>query len=100
MYLAPRSLVAPGKEDAGGGLITAGNRSSVGLWVITPFELADRKNVRILVNRGWIPRADLNPEQQAKGRVKGDIDLIGVVRKTEKVCHSSSHKTFNNFWFL
>lgn len=85
LYLSPRSLVAPGTENAGGGLITAGNRSSVGLWVVTPFVLHNDSNDRILVNRGWISRAQLDACKRGHGRVGGEIELIGVVRRTEKV---------------
>ena len=84
LFLSPRSLVDPTRENSGGGLITAGNRSSVGLWVVTPFQLSDRKE-RILVNRGWISRSQLQAYKKGQGRVNGEIELVGVVRRTEKV---------------
>ncbi|KAI1285078.1 Surfeit locus protein 1 [Halotydeus destructor] len=57
LYLSPRSLVEPGRENAGGGLISAGNRSTVGLWI---------------------------DKDSNKGQVDGEVELVGVLRKTEK----------------
>jgi surfeit locus 1 family protein len=84
LFLGPRSLVTPGKDDySSGGLITAGRRNSIGLWVISPFQIDDEKSSRILVNRGWIPREKKDPQTRSQGQVQGMVDLIGIVRLTE-----------------
>ena len=84
MFLAPRSLVIKGTADHGGGLISAGNRAAIGSWVVTPFELSDRKGVRILINRGWIPREKLNPKNRPEGQVSEEMEIIGILRNSEK----------------
>lgn len=85
LFLGPRSLVTPGKDDyaSGGGLISAGKSNTIGLWLITPLEIDDGKHTRILVNRGWIPREKKDPRTRLEGQVMGKVDVIGVVRKTE-----------------
>ncbi|KAI1285079.1 Surfeit locus protein 1 [Halotydeus destructor] len=54
-----------------------------GAWVITPFKLSDR-NEWILVNRGWVPTNQLNPDKRLDGQVEGEQSIIGHVRKSER----------------
>jgi len=55
-------------NDSGGGLF--GNPDSVGYQVVTPFILDGRENGEaILVNRGWIPKRNLNPATRPQGQV-------------------------------
>lgn len=86
MYLSPRSLVVKGQDPGQGqGLISAGNRSTIGLWVISPFELSGRNGDRILINRGWVPREAADPKKRQNGQISDEVEIVGVVRKTEKV---------------
>jgi surfeit locus 1 family protein len=55
-------------NDSGGGLF--GNPDSVGYQVVTPFILDGREDGEaILVNRGWIPKRNLNPATRPQGQV-------------------------------
>lgn len=38
----------------------------------------------ILINRGWIPRKNLNPETRKSGQVTHEVEITGVVRKGEQ----------------
>uniref|UniRef100_A0A147BHD8 SURF1-like protein n=1 Tax=Ixodes ricinus TaxID=34613 RepID=A0A147BHD8_IXORI len=82
VYVSPRSLIQPGDgEKQSGGLLSSA--SQTGALVITPFKLADR-DVSILVNRGWVPRAKTAPESRAQGQIEGEVQLTGIVRRPEK----------------
>ena len=83
IFLGPRSLVSDKDDFSGSGLISHGKQTTIGLWVITPFEINDGKKTRILVNRGWIPRNKMDPRTRLEGQVSGLINLVGVVRHTE-----------------
>ncbi|XP_040179942.1 surfeit locus protein 1 [Rana temporaria] len=81
LYIQPRTLMDPAKEAREAGQITSNTES--GAHVITPFYCTDL-GVTILVNRGFIPRKKINPETRIKGQVEGEVDLIGIVRHSEK----------------
>lgn len=82
LYVSPRSLIQPGDgEQQSGGLLSSA--SQTGSLVVTPFKLSDR-DVSILVNRGWVPRAKTSPESRTQGQVEGEIELTGIVRRPEK----------------
>ena len=56
--------------------------------------LSDKKQFRILINVGWVPREtmdkvnrsirDRKPNENSNSAQ--EIELVGVIRKTEKVC--------------
>lgn len=75
-----RSLLAGGQEPASGGLF--GDSSASGWHVVTPFRLSDR-DLTILVNRGWVPKRLQDPAARLVGQVQGEVELVGVVRKSE-----------------
>ncbi|XP_072286803.1 surfeit locus protein 1 [Pyxicephalus adspersus] len=81
LYLLPRTLMDPDKEAREVGQITSSTES--GAHVITPFYCTDL-GVTILVNRGFVPRKKINPETRMKGQVEGEVDLVGLVRTSEK----------------
>lgn len=37
----------------------------------------------ILVNRGWVPRKNVDPKSRQAGQVSGTVELVGVVRRPE-----------------
>lgn len=81
MYIVQRSLIPQDGEEPRGTIMSDPTR--VGANVITPFFLMDR-NASILVNRGWVPRRKMNPASRKEGQIEGEIQFVGVVRKTEK----------------
>jgi surfeit locus 1 family protein len=81
IIMGPRSLIKPDDVTAqGGGVFTQQNSS--GYLIITPFKLEGRDDV-ILVNRGWVSRKNLKPENRQQGQIKGIVELQGVVRNHE-----------------
>lgn len=92
MFLGPRGLIKPNGAETGGGLISQKNSSS-GYLIVTPFKLDDREET-ILVNRGWVSRAQLKPDTRPQGQVKGLVKLMGVVRLPEpRPQFSPSHQS-------
>ena len=63
-----RSIISNEKYEAGGGLF--GNPDAVGYQVVTPFVLDGSEGEAILINRGWIPRRNLNPATRPQGQVQ------------------------------
>lgn len=91
MYISPRSLLRPEQSDhKSGSVFSLPSNETFGVWVITPFELKDR-NMRILVNRGWVPRYKINPKTRPKGQIEDEIELTGVIRNPEKVGFAGTH---------
>ena len=41
------------------------------------------KGQEILVNRGWVAQSKLRPETRPQGQVEGEVNISGIVRKTE-----------------
>ncbi|XP_072176734.1 surfeit locus protein 1-like [Diadema setosum] len=78
MYVLPRSRL-----DIEGSNQSPMATGDSGVHVITPFHCTDL-GVDILVNRGWVPRKKMKPETRLQGQIPGEIDLVGVVRLTEK----------------
>ncbi|MDC0074497.1 SURF1 family protein [Alphaproteobacteria bacterium] len=60
LYLAARSL-----------------RGNVGFHVLTPFNILET-NKYILVNRGWVPREKINPNERKIGQIYGEVSIIGI----------------------
>jgi len=81
VYIGPRSLLKDGNASGGGSLF--GNSDGIGFHVITPFKL-ENSDKKILVNRGWVPRNKISSTSRGEILENDTIDLIGVVRKTEK----------------
>jgi hypothetical protein len=61
-----------------------GSTGKVGYFVVTPIELSDRGDQRILVNRGWVSKERLNPRTRSEGQVEGEVQFVGIVRKNEQ----------------
>lgn len=70
ILLSPRHDIT-GQSTLPGGLI------------ITPFEVADRNGLTILVNRGYVPYTDYSPTKRQEGQVEGQVELVGLLRKDE-----------------
>lgn len=85
LYILPRSPVDPEREAREAGRLSSSGES--GANVITPFYCTDL-GIKILVNRGYVPKNKIRPETRTKGQVTEELDLVGVLRLTEK------HKPF------
>lgn len=95
LYMHPRSCIEEGDQPASG----FGVKPKSGAWIITPFQLSDT-NKRILVNRGWVPREKFNPKYRHEGQVEGEVELSGIVRKSEKRPQFGAHNNeHQNQWF-
>ncbi|RUS81894.1 hypothetical protein EGW08_010364 [Elysia chlorotica] len=57
--------------------------TTVGVHVVTPFKLSDRDET-ILVNRGHVPFTARPPQLRKEGQVDGEVELIGIVRLSDK----------------
>ena len=80
-YLAARSL-----------------KDNVGMHVITPVRTDDGRIV--LFDRGWIPSAKKDPAARAASRIDGHVDLVGIVRRTQKKPYfAPDNDPAKDFWF-
>jgi surfeit locus 1 family protein len=79
-----RRVTARGHWEPKHQLLVPGRRlgDATGLWVVTPFRLADGSAVAVV--RGWIP-AGASPPSDAPALPTGDVDLAGVLRPSEPV---------------
>jgi cytochrome oxidase assembly protein ShyY1 len=79
-----RRVTAHGRWDASHQVMVPGRRlgDTTGLWVLTPFRLADGSAVAVV--RGWIPDAG-TATSAATALPTGDVDLAGVLRPSEPV---------------
>ena len=70
----------------------------VGYQVITPFERTD--GAAVLVNRGWIPLDNKEPETRQAGQVEGTLRLEGTVVPPGKTgWFTPDNEPENNLWF-
>ncbi|KAI6653709.1 Surfeit locus protein 1-like [Oopsacas minuta] len=69
-----------------------------GIQVITPFYCNELK-ARILVNRGWIPKQQKNPNTRQEGQLQGEVTLVGMVRDSSKsFVYSGKNRPEINEW--
>ncbi|XP_078082291.1 surfeit locus protein 1 [Mustelus asterias] len=80
LYIMPRSRVDANKEKQEAGRLISSTET--GANVVTPFNCSDL-GVRILVNRGFVPRTRVKPETRSRGQITEEVELVGVVRLTE-----------------
>lgn len=80
MYITPRSCVISGGKESRTSFLSPGKSGS---FVVTPFILSDR-DLTILVNRGWVPKKKTFPATREEGQIKGELEIEGVIRNTEK----------------
>uniref|UniRef100_A0A3B5KMS2 SURF1-like protein n=1 Tax=Xiphophorus couchianus TaxID=32473 RepID=A0A3B5KMS2_9TELE len=80
LYIMPRSPVNPEKEAREAGSLSSSGE--IGANVITPFHCSDL-GIKILVNRGYVPKQKIRPETRMKGQVEDEVEVVGVVRLTE-----------------
>ncbi|XP_058464680.1 SURF1-like protein [Malaya genurostris] len=81
LHLGPRALIQDGDSKTTGGLFSQ-KEGSIGYWVITPFKLEGRDD-KILINRGWVPKKQLDPSTRSGGQTTGTVELQAVVRLPE-----------------
>ena len=71
-----------------------------GLNVITPLKRADGVG-HVLVNRGWVPFENRDPKTRAKGQIKGDVIIEGIVRLARGPgIFTPENEPHNNTWFF
>lgn len=97
LYIGPRTLIVDGDAASQSSLSTHKSGVQAGYLVVTPFHLSDR-DMTILVNRGWVPVNHKNPNTRKAGQVEGEVEIIGVVRLSEKRAPFTP-KNQPNAWF-
>jgi surfeit locus 1 family protein len=70
--------------------------------IVTAFvvDSDEHPGMRILVNRGWVPRDKIDPATRMAGQIEGPIELTGVVRLAEKAQQMvAANNPTSNQWF-
>ncbi|GMT32295.1 hypothetical protein PFISCL1PPCAC_23592 [Pristionchus fissidentatus] len=81
--LSPRGRFDPAvKDESRGSLLSSNDISSHGAHVIAPFAVAG-SNLIIMVNRGWVPKAQIDREARLSSEEKGEVTIEAIVRKSE-----------------
>ncbi|XP_011568391.3 surfeit locus protein 1 [Plutella xylostella] len=80
--IGPRALIES-EGPARPGSLMSDPKKNQGWLVITPFKLKETGQV-ILINRGWVPQTMKAKEQHSASFIKGEVELTGIVRLTEK----------------
>jgi surfeit locus 1 family protein len=69
-YLHDREIILQAKTRRGSG--------EAGAHVVTPLVLADAHSI-VLVDRGWVPQARVDPATRAEGQIPGPVEVGGIV---------------------
>ncbi|XP_059045986.1 surfeit locus protein 1 [Achroia grisella] len=80
--IGPRALIENDAHSPSNSLLSDPKKNQ-GWLVITPFKLQENGEI-ILINRGWIPQSQKPREKRLSSFVKGPVEIVGVVRLTEK----------------
>jgi len=79
-------------------LAARSRNGNVGYQVVTPFVLTN--GMAVLVNRGWVPSERRDPAKRAEGQIKGDTDVVAVVRLTQaQGIMQPDNDPAKNVWF-
>lgn len=84
IFIKPRTLVINREARLRG---RSEQQINTGVHVVTPFNV-DKSNLRILVNRGWLPLRkyrELAPNGLTEEDQKGPREVVGIIRKSEKM---------------
>lgn len=114
----------PHEREGGTGLISTSNATNIGAQLILPFVITDTTTKeaidakfggakpRILVNLGWVSKDTMDKlnnfahkryenseqldedKQSANNKTNTEIELVGVIRKSEKVSHLDAGVVF------
>lgn len=95
-FIFPRSIIQRDESTNQGSLISKGSGQGLGAQLVLPFVITDKRfdmnPLRILVNFGWITREKMDKinlilkNHKVHLSPQEEFELIGVIRKTEKVC--------------
>ncbi|CAG9781858.1 unnamed protein product [Diatraea saccharalis] len=80
--IGPKALIDNSPMARVGSLVSDPKKNQ-GWLIVTPFRLSDSGQV-ILINRGWVPTKLKPKETRDASMIKGEVELVGVVRLTEK----------------
>ncbi|WP_336080110.1 SURF1 family protein [Thalassospira sp. CH_XMU1448-2] len=98
--LAFRAAYADGRylNDQEKYLMARTRRGNVGFQLITPLEQEDGRI--ILVNRGWVPTENRDPETRPESLVEGKVHVTGVLRLPKtKHWAQPENDALTNQWF-
>ena len=72
--------------------------SGTGYWVFTPAQLEG--GARVVVNRGFVPEENKDPETREAGLVTGPVEIVGALRWPEHgVWFTPAGDPARNLWF-
>jgi surfeit locus 1 family protein len=79
-------------------LAARSRKDEVGLHLVTP--VRDEAGRIVLVDRGWMPSNHRDPASRAASRLDGPVDLVGVVRRSQKKpFFVPDNDPAKDFWF-
>lgn len=94
-FIFPRSIIRRDEATNQGSLLSKGSGQGLGAQLVVPFVITDKRfdtnPMKILVNFGWISREKMDKinqilkNHQINLEPQEEFELIGVIRKTEKV---------------
>jgi surfeit locus 1 family protein len=79
-----RKAIVTGEYDFENQLVLRNQswRDQYGVHLITPLHISGSDQV-VLVDRGWIPAADIGPENWYKYDEPGEINIVGTIRRSQ-----------------
>lgn len=83
ILIGPRALIEQDSPFPRTGSLVSDPKRNQGWLVITPFKITETGEI-ILINRGWVHQNLRPKEKREPSMVKGDVEIVGVVRLTEK----------------
>jgi len=98
MYISPRQELGLQESGDRGGMVSSSH--GIGSHVLTPLVVAEgiHAGIRIVVNRGWVPLKMQDPETRRQGQVEGAVDVVGVVRHTDKGAFLGDNAKDSRVW--
>jgi len=98
MFISPRQELGLQESGDRGGMVSSSH--GIGAHVLTPFVVAEgiHKGIRIVINRGWVPLKKMDAGTRAQGQVEGEVEVVGVVRHTDKGAFLGDNDKKSRVW--
>ena len=73
-FLHSKEILITPRSDLTGTILGTGAN------VITPFVVSNNQNLRILVNRGYVPYTHLSPMSRKSAQIEEEVEIVGLLR--------------------